>query len=75
MGGTKLERFLPKNQHTQRKWLNFENWVNGKVPKIKENYGILRTGVVGRCQKVPKFDFYSQFSKSRIFEIFHNFFH
>ena len=22
----KLERFLPKNQHTQRKLLNFENW-------------------------------------------------
>ena len=27
-GGTKSERFLPKNQHTQRKLLNFENWVN-----------------------------------------------
>ena len=24
-GGTKLERFLPKNQDTQRKLLNFEN--------------------------------------------------
>ena len=24
-GGTKLERFLPKNHHTQRKLLNFEN--------------------------------------------------
>ena len=24
--GTKLERFLPKNQHTQRKLLNFKNW-------------------------------------------------
>ena len=33
-GGTKSERFLPKNQHTQRKLLNFENWVNGKVSKI-----------------------------------------
>ena len=32
-GGTKLERFLPKNQHTQRKLLNFENWVNGEVSK------------------------------------------
>ena len=21
-----LERFLPKNQHTKRKFLNFENW-------------------------------------------------
>ena len=27
-GGTKLERFLPKNQHIQRKLLNFENWVD-----------------------------------------------
>ena len=32
-GGTKLERFLPKNQHTQRKFLNFENWTNGEVSK------------------------------------------
>ena len=30
-GGTKLERFLPKNQHNQRKLLNFENWVTGEV--------------------------------------------
>ena len=30
-GGTKLERFLPKNQHTQRTLLNFENWVDGEV--------------------------------------------
>ena len=34
MRGTYLERFLPMNQHTQRKLLNFENWVNGEVPKI-----------------------------------------
>ena len=27
---TKLERFLTKNQHTQRKLLNFENWINGE---------------------------------------------
>ena len=26
--GTNLERFLPKNQHTQRKLLNFENWIS-----------------------------------------------
>ena len=32
-GGTQLERFLPKNQHTQRKLLSFENWVNGEVSK------------------------------------------
>ena len=28
-GGTNLERFLPKNQHSQRKLLNSENWTNG----------------------------------------------
>ena len=33
VGGTKLERFLPKNQHTQRKLLNFENWCNGEATK------------------------------------------
>ena len=29
----KLERFLPKNQHTQRKLLNFEFWINGELSK------------------------------------------
>jgi hypothetical protein len=43
---TKLERFLPKNQQTQRKLLNF--------------------GLMASCQKVPKFDFQSQFSMSKI---------
>ena len=28
---TKLERFLPKNQPTIRKLLNFENWTNTEV--------------------------------------------
>jgi len=32
-GGAKSERFLPKNQHTRRKLLNFENWVNREVSK------------------------------------------
>ena len=32
-GGTKLERFLSKNQVTKRKLLSFENWVNGEVSK------------------------------------------
>ena len=39
MGGTKLERFLPKNQHTQRKSLNFGNWVNAEVSKIGDVTG------------------------------------
>ena len=37
-GGTKLEIFLPKNQHTQRKLLNFENWISGEVSKIGHHF-------------------------------------
>ena len=50
--GTKLERFLPKNQHTQKK-LNFENWVNRKVSKIKHNFrkkSDLKIDVIKKCQ-------------------------
>ena len=39
-GGTKLERFLPKNQHTQRKLLNFENWCSGELSKIGHHFFI-----------------------------------
>ena len=47
MGCTKLERLLPKNQHTQRKLLNFESWVNGEVSKS-----------VKKCQNLTfKFNF------------------
>ena len=36
-GGTKLGRFLPKNQHTQRKLLNFENWVSGGLRSYQKS--------------------------------------
>ena len=36
-GGTKLERFLPKNQDTQRKLLNFENWINGALRSFQKS--------------------------------------
>ena len=32
--GKNLERFLHKNQHTQRKLLNFEFWIKCKLSKI-----------------------------------------
>ena len=32
-GGIKLERFLPKNQHAQRKFLNFKHWCDGELSK------------------------------------------
>ena len=37
-GGTKLKRFLPKNQHTERKLLNFEFWINGELSKIGHHF-------------------------------------
>ena len=33
-GGTKLERFFNKNQHTRRKLLIFEFRINGELSKI-----------------------------------------
>ena len=53
MGGTKLERFLPKNQPTQRILLNFENWVNGEVSKIGHHFrkkNDLKIDVIKKCQ-------------------------
>ena len=38
MGDTKLERFLPKNQHAQRKLLNFEFWINCELSKIGHHF-------------------------------------
>ena len=32
------KRFSHKNQHTQRKLLNFENWVNVEVSKIGHHF-------------------------------------
>jgi hypothetical protein len=36
-GGTKLEKFLYKNQHTQRKLLYFENWINGGLRSFQKS--------------------------------------
>ena len=36
-GGYKLERFLPKNQHNQRKLLNFENWIKGGLRSFQKS--------------------------------------
>ena len=36
-GDTKLERFLPKNQHTQRKLLNFEKWISGGLRSFQKS--------------------------------------
>ena len=54
-----------------------QNWkdVCLKINISKGNYWTLRIGVIGRCQKVPKFDFQIQFSTSKIIWIFLIFFH
>ena len=49
MGGTKLERFFPKNQRTQNELVNFENWFNGELSKVGHlfsNKVILKTDVI-----------------------------
>ena len=38
IGGTKVERFLLKNQHIQRKFLNFEFWINCELSKIGHHF-------------------------------------
>ena len=37
-GGTKLERFLHKNQHTPKQLLNFEFWISGDLSKIGHHF-------------------------------------
>ena len=49
--GSKLEKKLPKNQHTKRKLLNFENWTNGEVSKIEHHFSDLKIEVIKKCQK------------------------
>ena len=52
-GGTKLGRFLLKNQHTQRELLNFENLVSGEVSKIGHHFSKqsdLKIDVIKKCQ-------------------------
>ena len=53
-GGTKVERVLPKNQHTQRKLLNLENWVNGEVSKSAKSSNLLTFKVNFLCQKLSE---------------------
>ena len=50
-GVTKLEIFLPKNQHTQRLLLNLVNGVVSKVPKCNKN---LTFKVIFLCQKLSE---------------------
>ena len=45
-GGLKLEIFLHKNQHTQRIFLNFENWTNGKLSSLQKSDNIFHSSII-----------------------------
>ena len=59
----KLERFLPKNQHTQRMFLNFKNWTNGgpqkfaKIRIFKVDYFILPLFLIPKLRSVAQNEF------------------
>ena len=76
MGATKLERFLHKNQHTQRKLLNFEFWINGELSKIGHHFCNNLIQKLSLSKKVsnkkcaPKLVFFNQMRKIQmIFDI------
>ena len=56
MRDIKIDRFLHKNQHTQRKLLNFENWTNGepqllvKIRVFTVDYFILTISFGGKIE-------------------------
>ena len=52
--GTKLERFLNKNQHAQRKLLNFEFWINSAIASCQKQ------GIILVIQK-SKIDFIKKY--------------
>ena len=59
-GYIKLKRFLHKNQRTQRKFLNFENWTNGepqllaKIRVFKVDYFILQLFLTPKLRSVAQ---------------------
>ena len=65
-GDTKLERFLPKNQHTHRKLLNFGFWINGKLSNIRHQFSIKKfekmilSNNVNNKKCAPKFVFFNE---------------
>ena len=56
MGGKKLGRFLLKNQHTQRKILNFETWISSSLQKSEFLKLIILIFHVKKLRKKIKFE-------------------
>ena len=59
-GGTKLERFLPQNRHTQRKLLNFENTT---VIYMSSSFWLLAVGSRGLQLKLKQKQLLEKLSK------------
>ena len=59
--GTKLERFLHKNQHTPRKLLNFEFWINGELSKSNKYFQkLILSKNVNNKKCAPKLVFFNE---------------
>ena len=58
-GGTKLESCLHKNQHTQKKLLNLEFWIYGKLSKIGHHFSVNNK----KC--APKLVFFNEKKKEK----------
>jgi hypothetical protein len=51
--GYKIRKIFHKNQHTQRKLLNFEFWINGELSKIGHHFSNknnLKNDFIKKCQ-------------------------
>ena len=69
-GDTQLERFLPKNQHTQRKLWNFENWCSGEVSKSLKICFSKSIYYVKNHQNLSQFFFIEYYQFRSIFFVF-----
>ena len=58
--------FLPKNQHSQKKLLNFENWCSGRLSKIGHHFGnkvilkLILSKNVNNKKRSPKLVFFNE---------------
>ena len=68
-GDTKLEIFLDKTQHTQRKLLNFEAWCNGEVSKSAQIWLSKEIFYAKNYWSLPQFFYHWKIPRSTFFVI------
>ena len=72
---TKLEKFLAKNQHTQKNLLNFENLNSGQVSKFGHYFrkqsdskiDVIKNVINKKCP--PKFVFFNEKNQKDFYEL------